>query len=112
MKLLSDRISMEVVIGSKGQTKLAHYRKNNDREAYRKWRQRSKESRLYLATMFVLAEGRCPKCGIDMYIDFKNESRDDKASLDHIIPLSKTMEHTKLGFQIMCTRCNRLKANH
>lgn len=104
-------MQMTVAISSHSRKKLKTYVKNNDRQAYRHWRQRTKESKIYLCTLFAISEGKCPECGVDMYLDFKNTMYENKATLDHVEPLSVTMEHDKLNLQIMCWKCNREKGN-
>lgn len=73
---------------------------------YQRWRNRSRESKIYLCTLFTLADGKCPECKVDMIVTFADLNMPNKATLDHIDPLSETMEHDKLNLRIMCQQCN------
>jgi len=80
------------------------------RDTYRSWRHLTKESKLYLAVMFVLCEGKCPKCGVGMILSFTKEDECPRsATLDHINNLSYTEKHEKLGLTILCKACNSRK---
>ena len=83
------------------------------RKQYKSWRQHTKESKILLATLFALCEGKCPLCGKNMVLAFDGNCSDvaNSATLDHITPLSKVLEHKKYGLQIMCKCCNSLKGN-
>lgn len=83
------------------------------RKQYQRWRWRSKESRMLIATLFILCGGVCPECGKPMILSFNklDNERDNSATLDHITPISRVIETSKYGMQIMCRRCNGLKGN-
>ena len=79
------------------------------RKRYEKWRTRSKESKIYMATLFAMCNGSCPECGCEMFLSFsvrKNRSQ-YKATLDHITPLGEVKKHNKFGLRIMCYGCNQ-----
>lgn len=102
-------MKLEAALGQSSMQDLKRARKLHSRKLYEDWRTRTKESKIYLCVLFALAEGKCPRCGVYMFLSFNNEHSPNKATLDHIEPLSETMEHTKLGLQIMCLKCNKLK---
>lgn len=79
------------------------------RKRYEKWRTRSKESKIYIATLFAMCNGSCPECGCEMFLSFsvKNNRSPYKATLDHITPLAEVEKHDKFGLRIMCYRCNQ-----
>src|SRR3990167_5061906 len=95
----------QIALGRRMINEMKNIQKTQSRDRYNRWRKQAKESKLYLCTLFVLAEGRCPECGVDMYIDFMETNEDNKASLDHVNPISRTLYHDKLNLQIMCRKC-------
>lgn len=95
-----------------GQT-VTNSRRERARKAYNKWRSQG-EGRAFLCMLFSMNEGRCPNCGVEMILYFgesKNgESEQNRATLDHKIPLHITQEHDKNNLTLMCYRCNKDKA--
>lgn len=83
------------------------------RRNYHQWRNRSKQSKIYLGTLFALCDGVCPYCNCDMVLSFNHgvNQRNNAATLDHITPLSKLLEHKKYGLEIMCRQCNVKKGS-
>lgn len=83
------------------------------RKQYAQWQNRTREAKMYKAILFVLSEGKCPNCGIYMVLSFnyKMNKRDNAATLDHTIPIAKTLEHSKYGLEIMCKKCNSEKSD-
>lgn len=81
------------------------------RNKYRSYRQRKKESKVYLGILFAMCEGKCPTCGVNMILSFNeiDNMRINSATLDHVYPLSKELEHKKYGLEIMCRNCNLIK---
>lgn len=84
------------------------------RGRYERWRNNTKESKIYLCTLFALSEGICPACSTKMILSFdgKYNRHPLLATLDHTIPLSKILEHKKYGLEIMCFQCNQKKADN
>ena len=84
--------------------------KNIDRARakYSKWVNSTKEARIYRAILFVLAEGKCPECGVEMFLSFNSKVNEasNSVTLDHITPLSETLTLNKLDLRIMCKKCN------
>lgn len=85
-----------------------------ERGKYHAWRNQTKEAKIYLSTLFAMCEGECPKCGRDMILTFSKQysTFDNRATLDHIVPMSKVVEHNKFGLQILCARCNQDKGDN
>lgn len=83
------------------------------RKLYGKYRQRRKESKIYIAMMFAMCEGVCPVCERKMILSFDDieNRRGISATLDHTTPLSYELEHKKSGLEIMCKECNHRKGN-
>ena len=54
----------------------------------------------------------CQLCGIKTRPDYKNQFHPKKPNLDHIIPLSRGGEHSRLNTQCLCRHCNMLKHNN
>jgi len=81
------------------------------RSDYRRWRNKRVTSKIYLSVLFSICEGKCPTCGVDMILSFNNTDNQSKrsATLDHIMPLSEILKHSKYGLQIMCKDCNSRK---
>ncbi len=84
------------------------------RKHYNQWRTHTRESKIFLATMFALCAGVCPRCNINMTLSYAMpySAYDHSATLDHTDPISKTMKHDKLNLAIMCRKCNTEKANN
>lgn len=83
------------------------------RKRYSQWRNKTKESKMLLATLFVLCNGKCPVCGCDMVLGFNQDIQNLEyaATLDHTTPISLVLEHRKYGLDIMCRKCNSAKGN-
>ena len=81
------------------------------RKQYQEWRRNTVEAKMYLATLFVLCRGKCPKCDGDMVLTFAYYTKGNLATLDHVNPLSYTLKHDKTGLQIMCKDCNEKKGS-
>lgn len=79
------------------------------RKSYESWRLRTKESKIFIATLFAMCEGDCPECGCHMFLSFNREKLGSpyRATLDHITPLAEVKEHSKFGLRIMCQGCNK-----
>jgi len=99
-------MKLETTIGKRSRYDLA-------RKRYHAWMWRSKEGKMYKAILFVLTEGKCPVCKVDMVLAFNDSEnkRPNSVTLDHTIPLDEILEHNKMGLEIMCKRCNSLKGN-
>ena len=54
---------------------------------------------------------KCQSCGIKTRPDYKNKSHSKYPNLDHIVPLSKGGDHSKLNTQCLCRKCNLAKGN-
>lgn len=87
--------------------------RNLARRQYNHWQNSTKESKIFKAVLFALAAGVCPVCETYMILSYdENENkRDNSATLDHTIPISKVLEHRKYGLEIMCRKCNNEKAD-
>lgn len=83
------------------------------RGTYSRYRNERKESKAYIAILFAMCNGTCPKCGQKMILSFDDKwnNRGYSATLDHIMPLSMEVDQGKMGLQIMCRRCNLEKAD-
>lgn len=83
-------------------------RYNLARKKYADWANARVESKIYKATLFALCGGECPSCGVDMVLSYNKEINEqpNSATLDHVVPLSKVLEHQKYGLQILCFKCN------
>jgi 5-methylcytosine-specific restriction endonuclease McrA len=56
-------------------------------------------------------KGICYLCGNLTFKDYENRPANQRATLDHIIPLSKGGNHTFDNVKIACWRCNSIKGN-
>jgi len=54
---------------------------------------------------------RCQHCGKKTRPDYKNQYHPLYPNLDHILPLSKGGNHTRLNTQCLCHKCNTVKNN-
>jgi 5-methylcytosine-specific restriction endonuclease McrA len=50
-------------------------------------------------------------CGNTTYKEYENLPMNQRATIDHIIPLSKGGAHTFDNVRIACWRCNLVKGN-
>lgn len=94
-------MKIEAKVGQRSMRELKTARKN-----YNAWMNRSKESKIYRAVLYALSDGDCPVCGRHMIMSFHGDQGDNLATLDHTLPLSVTLEHKKVGLEIMCQKCN------
>lgn len=106
MKDEDDTILIKTTLGQRS-------KRDIERNKYNQWRSSTKEAAIYIAILYVLAGGKCPHCGCFMIItkDPKYSIHPNKATLDHITPLSKVLVHKKFGLQIMCYKCNNEKGD-
>ncbi len=83
-------------------------KKDIARGKYREWSCYTKEAGIYKAILFVLARGKCPRCGRDMFFSYNRKWNNNRhaVTLDHTIPLAVTLKHSKFGLQILCKECN------
>ena len=56
-------------------------------------------------------QGICYLCGNTTYKEYENLPMNQRATIDHIIPLSKGGAHTFDNVRIACWRCNLVKGN-
>ena len=56
-------------------------------------------------------KGICYLCGNLTYKDYENRPANQRATIDHIIPISKGGNHTFENVRIACWRCNSIKGN-
>ena len=56
-------------------------------------------------------KGICYICGNLTYREYENRPTNQRATLDHIIPVSKGGNHTFDNVRIACWRCNSIKGN-
>src|SRR3990172_1007987 len=99
-------MGVDIALSKQQKYALDRIRYKKARKLYLAWRNNATEAKIYLSTLFALAQGVCPFCKVDMVLHFKETQEDNRATLDHIDPLSKTMEHDKFNLQIMCYKCN------
>ena len=83
------------------------------RGQFTNWSNQRTESKIYKATLFALAKGVCPDCGVDMVLSFNKEVNEqpNAATLDHIIPLSEMLENNRYGLRICCMKCNTARGS-
>lgn len=55
---------------------------------------------------------QCKSCGLSTPKDKRGSFDDDAPELDHILPLSKGGEHTRVNTQCLCRKCNRIKSDN
>ena len=104
----ADKMILESMVGAKSKLLLRKAKLESSRKLYHKWRQRTKESKTYIAILFAMCEGVCPECGQSMVLSFneKYNHQPNAATLDHITPLKDVLTHSKFALQIMCRQCN------
>jgi 5-methylcytosine-specific restriction endonuclease McrA len=56
-------------------------------------------------------KGICYLCGNLTYKEYENRPANQRATIDHIIPVSKGGNHTFENVRIACWRCNSIKGN-
>lgn len=104
-------MKLETYLSSKARQSLKKLPLERARTKYKVWRQRSRQSKTYLAIMFAMCSGECPFCERAMVLRFDNYQGDDLATFDHEVPLSEDPVHDKLNLVIMCKSCNNEKSN-
>ncbi len=98
-KSCSDECQREVVRNVNQQAK--HIRRARKRNAV--------SEPIYRNKLFSRDKWRCVKCGIKVVRS--KEYRPDRATMDHIIPISLGGSHTYSNLQTMCNSCNSEKNN-
>ena len=82
------------------------------RKSYAKWRSRG-EGRAFIAILFSMNEGICPRCGRKMYLAYGHEDgrsmNNARATLDHRVPLAVRPQHDKNNLDLCCYGCNHDK---
>ena len=81
------------------------------KKSYSRWRNRG-EGRAFIAILFSMNEGKCPRCGVPMFLAFDEKMNlfsSRRATLDHVVPLIETQTHDKNNLAICCSGCNRDK---
>ena len=81
------------------------------RRHYQNWRRRG-EGRAYIAILFSMCEGICPRCGKKMWLaygDLDYFPRHSRATLDHIEELKFQKTHDKTNLAVCCEECNQKK---
>ena len=61
--------------------------------------------------IFDRDKGTCYLCGNTTYKEYENRPTNQRATLDHVIPISKGGNHTFDNVRIACWRCNSIKGN-
>lgn len=70
--------------------------------------ERIKFSKTIRAEVLKRSNGRCAICGKPLSLD---SSKDNYATVDHIIPLSRGGKNELRNFQATCKKCNEIKTN-
>lgn len=65
-------------------------------------------SKTIRADVLRRSNGRCAICGKPLSLDF---SKDNYATIDHIMPLSRGGKNELRNFQATCRKCNEIKTN-
>lgn len=103
-------MNIQIGIGKRSRQPFKKATLERARYLYSQWRKNAKESKIYLAIMFAIAEGICPMCGRPMILRFDQCDADNLATFDHEERLADNPVHNKLNLIIMCKRCNGIKS--
>ena len=80
------------------------------RRAFNNWRL-TDEGKMFRATLFAKNKGKCPLCRCHMILRFDGIVTPNTATLDHKIPLQEALGTDLKNLDLICQRCNSMKAN-
>ena len=79
------------------------------RTKFKNWKYYTGEAKFILTMLFISCSGECPICSKSMWISFDSKMDGDKASLDHVVPISEKSEQDPYVLRLICSECNNKK---
>lgn len=61
--------------------------------------------------LMVRHNNKCGYCGRPVYIKHHLSMDDDRATIDHVIPISRGGTHAQDNLRLACRKCNEAKGN-